>query len=301
MLTRTRTSLFVLLLVVINACDGSSASAPPTGSPPTSEAPFDTPSESPNFGLIEHPTGATDVVLRFEEGGGFVMPAFLATQAPIFTLYGEGTIVFRDLTQDPLEPIGSVSPMRPMSIAKLTEAQVQDLLTFALGEGGLGIARPTYSNDQISDAPTALFTVNAGGLKKSVSIYALGLEIEGTQDAAARAAFRKLADRLQNIDDGGTISIAEYAPEGYRGILLDGQPGPDSKPWPWARVSPKDFIANGDPNAFQLPTRSMSVDEVKALGIDPYAGGFQGPTLVGPNDGKVYSFSLRPLLPDELQ
>ena len=43
----------------------------------------------------------------------------------------------------------------------------------------------------------------------------------------------------------------------------------------------------------------MSVDEVKALGLDPYQGGFQGLTLLGPNDGKVYSFSLRPLLPDE--
>ena len=50
----------------------------------------------PAFGAIEHPTGPTDVVLRYEEGGGFVMPAFLATQAPHFTLYGDGTIVFRN-------------------------------------------------------------------------------------------------------------------------------------------------------------------------------------------------------------
>jgi hypothetical protein len=298
MFTLVRTSFSVFLLIVVNACGGGAASIPLTTSAPGSGTPTEAPSGSPNFGSIDHPTGAMDVVLRFEEGGGFVMPAFLATQAPIFTLYGDGTIIFRNSGQDLLEPIGSVYPQRPFQTAKLTEAQVQDLLTFALGESGLGIARPEYPNDQIADAPTAVFTVNAGGLKKAVSIYALGL-IEGTQDAAARAAFRKLGDRLQNINDGGAFTTAEYAPDRFRGLLLDGQDGLDARPWPWAEVSPKEFVAHGDPNVFQLPARLMSVDEVKALAIEPYAGGFQGLTLIGPNDGKVYSFSLRPLLPDE--
>jgi hypothetical protein len=44
----------------------------------------------------------------------------------------------------------------------------------------------------------------------------------------------------------------------------------------------------------------MFVEEVEGLGIDPFQGGFQGLTLIGPNDGKIYSFSLRPLLPDEV-
>ena len=228
------------------------------------------------------------------------MPAFLATQAPIFTLYGDGTIIFRNPSLDPLEPVGSIFPMRAFRIARLSEAQVQDLLARALGEGGLGIARPDYPNNQISDAATAVFTVNAGGVQKTVSIYALGLEIENTPDGPARVAFRKLADRLGNIDDGGAIPTDEYAPEHYRGILLDGQPGaPDAKPWPWTDVAPSDFVSNADPNAFQLPARMMTVDEVKALEIEPFAGGFQGLTLIGPDDGKAYTFSLRPLLPDE--
>ena len=49
-----------------------------------------------DFGGVDHATGATDVLLRFDQGGGFVMPAFLATSAPIFTLYGDGTIIFRN-------------------------------------------------------------------------------------------------------------------------------------------------------------------------------------------------------------
>jgi hypothetical protein len=190
--------------------------------------------------------------------------------------------------------------MPPFRTARLTEDQVQDLLTFALGESGLGIARPDYPNDQIADASTAVFTIDAGGLKKTVSIYALGLEMEGMADGPARAAFAKLAERLQNIDAGGAFATEEYVPVQYRGILLEGQPGvPDARPWPWTEIAPADFVSNADPNAFQLSARVMSPDEVEALGIAPFRGGFQGLTLIGPDDGKVYSFSLRPLLPEE--
>ena len=36
------------------------------------------------------------MILRYEEGGGFMMAGFIATQAPIFTLYGDGTVIFRN-------------------------------------------------------------------------------------------------------------------------------------------------------------------------------------------------------------
>jgi len=304
MLNALRALTIVALIVALVGCSGGSAggSAPvdssPSGTP--SDVPASTPEESPEFGAIDHATGATDVVLRYEEGGGFMMPAFVATQAPIFTLYGDGTIIFRNPALDPLEPVGSVFPMHPYRTARLSEAQIQDLLEMALGEGGLGVARPDYPNNLISDASTAMFTVKAGGLQKTVSVYALGLDDDTAPDAPARAAFRKLAERLGNIDDGGAIATDEYAPEHYRGILLEGQPGvPGAKPWPWADIAPTDFASNGDPNAFQLPARVMTRDEVEALGIEPFAGGFQDLPLIGLDDGKAYSFSVRPLLPDE--
>lgn len=294
-----RTLSLAVLIVAVAGCSSGTAGGSPAASPgsPDGES---RPPASPEFGAIEHPTGALDVVLRFEEGGGFVMAAWLATQAPAFTLYGDGTIVFRNQMQEPPPQVGSVSPMHPFRTARLTEEQIQDILTFALGESGLGIARPEYRNDLVSDASTAVFTVDAGGLKKTVSIYALGLEMEGDPDGPARVAFARLAERLQNIDDGGVVSTVEYVPVEYRGVLLDGQPGvPDAKPWPWTNIAPADFVSNADPNAFQIPARVMSAEEVEVLGIDPFQGGFQGLTLIRPDDGKVYSFSLRPLLPDE--
>ncbi len=89
-------------------------------------------------------------------------------------------------------------------------------------------------------------------------------------------------------------------PDHYRGVLFEGQPGaPDAMAWPWTDLAPADFVANPDPNAFPLPARVISVADVELLGIEPYRGGFQGLTLIGPGDGRIYSFSLRPRLPGE--
>lgn len=235
-----------------------------------------------------------------EDGGGFVMAGFRAAEAPIFTLYGDGTIIFRNPTLDPLPSIGAVMPLHPYRTAKLTEAQIQDRLAYALGEGGLGIARPDYPNNQISDASTTVFTLNAGGLTKTVSIYALGLELDGMADGPARAAFARLAERLRTIDANGAIATTEFVPERYRGALFEGQLGvPDARPWPWTTILPSDFVVDADPNGLQMPVRILTAAAVEALGIDPFEGGFLGATLIGPGDGRVYSFSLRPLLPGE--
>ncbi len=239
------------------------------------------------------------MILRYEEGGGFMMAGFIATQAPIFTLYGDGTVLFRNLAVDFMEPVGSIYPNPPFRTAKLTEEQIQSTLTLALGDGGLGVARANYQNDMIADAGTAIFTVDAGGIKKTVSVYALGLEGEGVPDALARGAFKKLADRLADFDQGGSIATDVYKPAAYRGILMDGAAAPDQKPWPWADIKPADFPFPADPNVFQLAQRVLTPADVEKLGFDGAEGGFTGMVLAGPDDGKIYSFSLRPLLPDE--
>jgi hypothetical protein len=297
----TRSALLPALVIVVAACSG--AGTTPSSSPPSS-GPSSSPAASPSpptadFGAIEHATGATDVLLRYEEGGGFMMPAFIATQAPIFTLYGDGTIIFRNPMADPPPAVGSIMPGLPYRTAKLSEEQIQDTLAFALGDGGLGAARASYENQMVADAGTAIFTVNAGGLKKVVSVYALGIDVEGLADAPARTAFKRLADQLADFDKGGTFATEEFAPARYRGILMDGAAAPDQKPWPWTTIKPADFPFPADPNAFQMAQRALTPADVEALGFDQVEGGFQGMTLAGPDDGKIYSLSLRPLLPDE--
>jgi hypothetical protein len=295
MLTTMRAWLLTTVSIIVVACGGGATTTSPT---PTAATAPPSPSGG-GFGAIEHATGATDVLLRFEQGGGFVAPGFLVTQAPIFTLYGDGTVIFRNPALDPLPLVGSVSPLRPFRTAKLDEDQIQAVLEDALGRGGLGAARTEYTDAQIADAPTATFTVNAGGLSKKVSVYALGIDVQESADAPARAAFQGLAERLQDFDKGGTFSTAEYAPDRYRGVLMDGGPGAvDAVPWPWDDIAPADFQAHTDPGAFPIPTHVLTVAQAEALGIKPYRGGLQGLTLVS-DDGATHAFSLRPLLPDE--
>ena len=58
-----------------------------------------------------------------------------------------------------------------------------------------------------------------------------------------------------------------------------------------------------DPNAFQLGDADPDARPTsRRLGVEGPEGGFHGPDgHDGPGDGKLYSFALRPLLPDETE
>jgi hypothetical protein len=293
------------LFIGLTAC-GSSTGTPvpsPSGAPPSSgsSGPSAAPSAAPSIAGIDHPTGATDIVLRIAQGGGFVSPDFLATQAPDFTLYGDGRVVFQQKVEPFPEPgPDGITHNRPWRIAQLDEDQIQELLAFALGPGALGTARESYVADGIADAPDTTFTVNAGGVTKVVVVNALGFDNPTGPDQVARAAFKSVAARLQDFDRGGTIGSDVYVPAQYRGLLSPRDPDPSMKPvkWPWPGIKPTDFAAPPDGGGFAMLRRAMSPDEVAALGLGDVSGGIQGLDLSGP-DGKFYGLVLRPLLPDE--
>ena len=231
---------------------------------------------------MEHKTGATDVLLRYEEGGGFMMAGYAASQAPIFTLYGDGTVIFRNPMLDVPPAQGSTMTFNPLRTAKLSEEQIGELLTLALGEGGLAAARPKYDNMMVSDASTAVFTIDAGGIKKAVSIYALGMEPQaGDPDTIAKTAFKKLADRLADFDQGGSITTAVYEPEAYRASIIEspGMVAPDMIDWPWADLTVADFKSDADPNGLSFPHHTLTTDEVAKLGVKDFEGGFNGLVL----------------------
>lgn len=297
-----RSLLIPALAIILAACSGGGASAPPSAAPTSgpSSGPSEAPSGSPVGDVVDHATGATDVILRYDLGPGFVMAGFAATMVPPFTLYGDGTVIYRDPAQEIPPAQGSVFVMNPMRIAKLTEAQVQELLVFALGEGGLAAARPEYRNDMVADAGTALFTVRAGGIEKTVSVYALGIDTQGGVDAPARAAFLKLADRLTTLDKGGAVASMVYVPTTYRAVLLEapGVVAPDIRTWPWDDIAIADFKPSADPNGLQFPFLDMTAAQLDLLDVKAYEGGFQGLPITGP-DGKLYTLNVRPLLPEE--
>ena len=299
---RTASLAAVALLAVACSSPGASPTAPPAGSPSPSGSPVPSPTASPDAETIEHPTGANDVILRYSEEGGFVMASFAATRVPTFTLYGDGTVVFQQLTDEFPQPLANgATPGVPLRIARLNEAQIQELLLFALQEAGLAGAREQYPNDMVADAGTTVFTLDAGGLKKTVSIYALDMDVAPAQgaDAPARAGFKRLVDRLRDFDHGGTVQTDVYVPAAYRGLLFEagGVQGVAPMAWPWGDLKVTDFVS--DPNG-GFPSAALTPAQVKAIGVpdDLAPGGVRDLYVSGP-DGKLYAFAIRPLLPGE--
>jgi len=255
-------------------------------------------SPPPSGSALSHPTGATDLILRYQQGGGFVAPGFLATEGPTFSLYGDGTAIFRNLRDANPVPDSTASPIIrgvPYQVAHLSEAQVQGLLGFAIDSGGLRAADVHYERP-IADAPTTVFTIDAGGLKKAVSINGLGIDAASGKDAQILTKLTGLATKLQGY--GSEVSNEQpWSPDRYRGLL--GEDAFNSPmPWPWPNVKPTDFVQPAGPTTIRFPARTMTPAEVARLGIANIEGGLQGVSLLAP-DGKTYSFRLRPLLPDE--
>jgi hypothetical protein len=247
---------------------------------------------------IEHVTGPMEVVLRFDRGpdvavGDLVGELF--QPGPEFTLYGDGTVIFRNELA-PLPPAeGPIIRARPFRIAHLDEDQIQSILRYALGEGGLGDACERYGTQDSDVVGSDVFTVHADGLDKRV-------ENEGS------GPFGALTDYLRNFDRSG-IPTSVFAPDRYLGNLLDASvfsyigdglvPGlaeAGAVPWPWPGVAPAEFVGLAE----SIPGRRvMAADEAAVLGLSDNGGVVQRVFLLGPDGETIYYFSLWPMLPDE--
>ena len=298
-----RLALAVMSLFVAGCAGAASPRPSPAAGATESEAAASpsTPAESAGAeGTISHPTGSDEVVLRYEEEGGFVPPEWLATRAPIFTLYGDGRVVFRDPALQEAPDESGVLRHSPFRTLLLSEEQIQSLLRFAAEDGGLGVARDQYDHQGVADATTAVFTMNAGGRTKRVSVYALGMEGAPGGDAAPRRGFAELRDHLQSFQTDTAAPAEDFKPEAYRGVLIDaaGAIPTAVTPWPWPELDPADFEVPDGEGGLRVATHRLTQEQVEALGPGETKGGIQGIYVEGP-DGKTWSLSIRPLLPDE--
>jgi len=285
-------SLIVISLALIG-CGGGATRSEPSGSPAAS------PSEAP--GTVGHATGATDVILRAEQAGGFTAPAFQITRVPEFTLYGDGTVLY----QLPYDP-NDASPIGPprLAVATMNAEQMDALLAFAVNAGGLGTAKPQYVNPLVADAPDTIFTIATDDVAKTVTAQALGMAEDPNNpdptnpDAAAIKALKTLYDTLVPFGDqvarGNATDAGSYEPTAYRATLQEGQAQGEMIDWPWTDVTLDDFVANPD-SSFRVAT--LTAEQAKALSPTP-EGGLFSVGVMGP-DRVPYQISLRPLLPEE--
>jgi hypothetical protein len=288
-------SLSAICLLAIAAC-GAPAGTPSARTPGASPTTAVTP--SPTTGAISHPTEPDAVVLRMEQVGGFVPMEYNAVRLPQFTLYGDGTVIY----QGPPPPFDPGAHREPLRKATMTEEQIQALLAYALGRGGLLDARAHYPHPLVADAPSTVFSINAGGADKKVTIDALEEgEPTAPDDVAERRRFGQLMTTLSTFGEavvsGEAVAAGEYEPVAYRAAVVEaaGAQG-EMRDWPWQDLSPDDFLADQQ-GGFR--TADLTPEQARALADDP-RGGVLAVIVTGP-DRAPYTISMRPLLPDEVE
>lgn len=181
--TLTAAAVSLLVTLVLGGCSGTDAdvAADPVGTP-TSTQDGDADGAQPG---IAHPTGADDVLLRIETGGGFAPVEYTFTRQPTLLLTGDGRLF--------VPPDGSTAArLIPVEVAQLDEAQVQELLELA-ADAGLLATPPDYTDTdgpQVADAPTTTVTLTTSDGTWRHEAYALGF----ADDSDARIVLSGFVD-----------------------------------------------------------------------------------------------------------
>jgi len=251
---------------------------------------------------IGHAAGSADVVLRFDsDPGDFgiceLCGGWYGSLGPEFTLYGDGKVITKyGRTQAPSAE-GPIIRGLPFMIADLDEVEVQELLRFALGEGGLGAASESYETSTDTDDPTlSTFVVRAGDLDKRIDIHGPN-------------PFEAFVDYLRDFAARSDTSTEVWVPDRYWGLLIEASswievevvPAPPETAivaWPWEGIPPWVVGTAMDP-VDENGRRVMSRAEASVLGLSDNGGVVQQVYLRGPDGETIYSFSLWPMLPDE--
>ena len=241
---------------------------------------------------IGHPTGGTDVVVRFGYGGGLPPPMYMPDELPDLLLYGDGRLLVSD-------PEGSWAVPRMLE-SQLDEAQVQRMLHTI--EGTCSVER-----DWQLDAPV----YDVGGLFIQVTTdegthttFSVGQDFDEIAESIPdwqneqRAALSALGPDLWAIaEEAGSVP---YEPEGL-GVFFEPMDGAPAEGTPTAAWPLKvDLATFGEPNPMYATARcgiveGADIDAVQtALTPDP-----SGHSPVIEDAGAYFQLVTQPMLPGE--
>ncbi len=282
---------------------GSDSSTDTTSAPDTSStsAPNDSSTTLPDE-AIQHPTEASDVVIRVVIGGGFVPVEYNVTLLPEFTLYGDGRIIAPGVTT--LEYPGKALPS--LQTAVISENAIQAMLSVAR-EDGLFRNGVDYGHPGVADVATTTITINADGTTYTASIYALGFNEGGDLTAEQQEARAVISGLLGKLTDPSLLVDEPLAWEPYdftalkvfsRAVDPGAETGsteiqPNHLPWPLADLG---TAGTEVPNARGLREVVISGDDLSL--VKPLLDQATQITLWKSGDAE-YNLYFRPLLPDE--
>ena len=255
-------------------------------------------------GGIAHPTGARDLVLRIETGGGLINPAFVAGQIPQLSIFGDGRVI----TTGPQIEIYPGPALPNVIASRISEDGLQKILENAQAAGLLG-PDAQYDAGPIADTGTTTFTVVAGGAKHVVSASALGDPASDDPQLdpdvrRARAALFAFEQRVTDLHGMLGTAVVEpegpYQPTSVRIYALPAQPDnssgiePNLKDWPLATP----LATLGAPGGFAEGMRCGVVSGAELTTLLPVLQASNQLTYWR-SGGQTFQLTLRPLLPDE--
>lgn len=253
---------------------------------------------------IVHGTASDDLVLRWGYEGGFTPPEFQLTNLPSFSLYGDGTIV-RPGPQIEIYP----GPAVPALEALRVDEEAMTAIIEAAFDAGLDTVGDLtdMGSVAIADAPDTVFTLRAGGVERTVRVYALG-ELEGQPPGMPDDEYQARLALLELLNDLGSLErwlptdsvgpSAVFEPTGTRAFVsrYRGQRDLEQPEIEWPLAPPLADIGEDAGAGFRCAavtgadwSEMLAPLAATANQLTPWT-----------SEGRRYAIAFRPLLPDEM-
>ena len=277
--------------LLVSACVGGGAGGGASATPGVSGG-----TPAPTYHVE---TGATKLILRIGDYGGFVAPGYQLTRLPQFALYGDGKVIVGG-PQIEIYP----APLLPSLLElRVTPSEIQKILAAADKAGLLG-PDASYDATGIADAGTTIFTTNVGGATHTISAYALSESgtTANAADAAERARLVRFRNDISNLSAflgravGDTLAYEPSAMRVFVGLASATEPSGLTRQqvaWPLA-TDP----ATGGTSTGIEGLRCIALTSTELAAFTTVAKTANGLTVWTYGGGR-YSVSVRPLYPDE--
>ena len=263
----------------------------------------ETPVDPGDGGGIDHATTPDHVLVRISSEGGFTPVEWTYTNFPFYSLFGDGTLVVPG-AQIEIYP-GPALPA--ISSRQVDEAGIQAILEEAIAAvEDIPADLDDLGYMSIADATTTVITVSAGGVDRTIRVYALSEQTErpdGMPQAEYEARLRlqelvaKLTGSTDWMPEGSVGPEGTYEASAARLFVGDYRPVKDlaQEPVPWPLDDGlADFGAPAAPGGYRCGV--VQGEDWEAV----LAPATSANTLTPWTDaGQRYSILFRPLLPDE--
>ncbi len=244
---------------------------------------------------IGHPTGSTDVVVRFGYGGGLPPPIYMPNELPDLLLYGDGRLLVADQASSWAAP--------RMLGRRLDETQIQRVLHAI--EGTCSLERDWRLDAPVYDVGGLFIEVTTDeGTHTTFSVGqgfdAISESVPDWQDEQ-RSALSSLDQDLRAIAE--EAGLAPYEPEGGLGVFFEpmqGTPAEGTPTVPWPLKA--DLAPFGEPHPEYASARCGVVEGEDAIAVlaalEPDPAG-QVPVIE--DAGALFQLMARPMLPGETE